>query len=105
MLGIIQASRRYSPERGSFRPYARNYANGEVFHFLRDKGFLIKTPPSWRDVYARGKKLIRLGAPPLEVPDKLGISQERWAEIAEACSQKVISYETIGHAEAPSIDY
>jgi hypothetical protein len=58
MLGIIQAARRYSPERGSFRPYARTYANGEVYHYLRDKGFLIKvqglleviprsSPPSW----------------------------------------------------------
>jgi DNA-directed RNA polymerase specialized sigma subunit len=105
MLGIIQASRRYSPERGSFRPYARNYANGEVFHFLRDKGFLIKAPPSWRDVYARGKKLIRLGAPPSEVHERLGISKARWAEIADACNQKIISYETISRAEALSIDY
>lgn len=38
LLGIIQAARRYSPERGSFRPYARTYANGEVYHYLRDKG-------------------------------------------------------------------
>ena len=30
MLGILQAARRYSPERGSFRPYARTYANGEI---------------------------------------------------------------------------
>ena len=42
MLGILQAARRYSPERGSFRPYARTYANGEVYHHLRDKGFLIR---------------------------------------------------------------
>jgi DNA-directed RNA polymerase specialized sigma subunit len=30
MLGILQAARRYSPERGSFRLYARTYANGEA---------------------------------------------------------------------------
>jgi hypothetical protein len=28
MLGILQTARRFSPERGSFRPYARTYANG-----------------------------------------------------------------------------
>ncbi|MEI7666739.1 MAG: sigma factor, partial [Synechococcaceae cyanobacterium ELA263] len=57
MMGIIEASRRYSPERGLFRPYARTYANGEVYHFLRDKGFLIKVPASWRELHARGLKL------------------------------------------------
>ena len=36
MVGIILAARRYVPERGNFRPFARRYANGEVHHFLRD---------------------------------------------------------------------
>jgi hypothetical protein len=71
-LGIIQAARRYSPERGSFRPYARTYANGEVYHFLRDKGFLIKVPVSWRELYARGQKLIRLRTAAVEIPERLG---------------------------------
>jgi RNA polymerase sigma factor (sigma-70 family) len=92
MLGIIQAARRYSPERGSFRPYARTYANGEVYHYLRDKGFLIKVPASWRELYARGQKLIRLGAPAEEIPMLLAIDTEKWMSIASACSQVVISW-------------
>mgnify|MGYP001599126922 CR=1 FL=1 len=91
MLGILQAARRYSPERGSFRPYARTYANGEVFHYLRDKGFLIKVPASWRELFARGQKLIRLGTPVVELHERLGISQERWGEIVVACSQRVVA--------------
>ena len=91
MLGIIQAARRYSPERGSFRPYARNYANGEVYHYLRDKGFLIKVPASWRELHARGLKLMRLGNEAADVPDHLRISPERWREIVEACSQRVVA--------------
>jgi hypothetical protein len=90
MLGIIQAARRYSPERGSFRPYARTYANGEVYHYLRDKGFLIKVPASWRELYARGQKLVRLGTTTVEIPEKLGVSMERWHEITVACSQRVV---------------
>jgi hypothetical protein len=93
MLGIIQAARRYSPERGSFRPYARTYANGEVYHYLRDKGFLIKVPASWRELYARGQKLMRLGTAPAEVPERLGVSAERWREIVVACSQRVVAWE------------
>ena len=89
MLGIIQAARRYSPERGSFRPYARTYANGEVYHYLRDKGFLIKVPASWRELHARGQKLLRLGIEMSKLLERLGISVERWQEIAIACSAQV----------------
>ena len=45
MVGIILAARNYVPERGNVRPFAHRYANGEVHHFLRDRGFLIKVPP------------------------------------------------------------
>ncbi len=93
MLGIIQAARRYSPERGSFRPYARTYANGEVYHYLRDKGFLIKVPASWRELYARGQKMLRLGIPAGELPERLGIRPDRWGEIMAACSQRVVALE------------
>jgi hypothetical protein len=93
MLGIIQAARRYSPERGSFRPYARTYANGEVYHYLRDKGFLIKVPASWRELHARGLKLMRSGVDAAEVPGRLGVSVNRWLEIVEACGQRVVAME------------
>jgi hypothetical protein len=93
MLGILQAARRYSPERGSFRPYARTYANGEVYHYLRDKGFLIKVPASWRELHARGQKFLRLGTAASEIPERLGLSVERWREIVVACSQRVVAWE------------
>ena len=95
MLGILQAARRYSRERGSFRPYARTYANGEVYHYLRDKGFLIKVPASWRELYARGQKLLRLGTAAAEVPARLGISAERWIGVSNACEIKIISRDLI----------
>ena len=93
MLGIIQAARRYSPERGAFRPYARTYANGEVYHYLRDKGFLIKVPASWRELYARGQKMLRLGTPAAEISDRLAVSAKRWREIVEACGQWVVEFD------------
>jgi DNA-directed RNA polymerase specialized sigma subunit len=93
MLGILQAARRYSPERGAFRPFARTYANGEVYHYLRDKGFLIKVPSSWRELFARGQKLLRLGTTAGELHERLGISRERWQEITLACGQRVVMLE------------
>ena len=91
MVGIILAARRYVPERGNFRPFARRYANGEVHHFLRDRGFLIKVPPSWRELHARGRKLQGAGVPREWVAQQLGVNQSRWEEIERACSVGVVS--------------
>ena len=99
MLGVIQAARRYSPERGSFRPYARTYANGEVYHYLRDKGFLIKVPASWRELYARGQKMLRLGRTASEIPTRLGVCPQRWGEICLACSQRAVAIDLADPAE------
>jgi RNA polymerase sigma-B factor len=90
MMGIIQASRRYIPEQGDFRKYARTYANGEVYHFLRDKGFPIKVPPSWREKYSKGKRLLENGRTLESTIRSLGVSIGRWQEIALACTQKVV---------------
>ncbi len=92
VIGLLKAAARFdgTGER-SFRPYARTYANGEITHYLRDHGFAIKVPPSWRDLYASGQKLLREGLPPHGVPERLGISTERWREIQEACSITVIA--------------
>ena len=91
MLGVLQASRRYSPERGTFRTFARTYANGEVYHYLRDKGFLISVPGRWRELHARGQKLLRQGATPTDVAQQLGLTPRRWAEITTACSVRVVA--------------
>ena len=72
MVTIILAARLYLRERGDFRPFARRYANGEVHHFLRDRGFLIKVPPSWRELHARGRKLQGAGVPREAVAQRLG---------------------------------
>jgi DNA-directed RNA polymerase specialized sigma subunit len=102
VIGLLQAARRYSPERGPFRPYGRTYANGEVYHYLRDKGFLIKVPASWRELHARGQRLQQLGTPPAEIPQRLGLSSERWGRIVLACSQRVVAFEGGGEARADS---
>ena len=90
MVGIILAARRYAPERGGFRPFVRRYANGEVHHFLRDRGFLIKVPPSWRELHARGRKLQGAGVAREAVAQRLGVDERRWEEIERACSVGVV---------------
>ena len=92
MIGLIKAARRYDPSRGPFRPYGRTYANGEITHFLRDNGFLLKVPPTWREIHARGQRLLTSGVAVAEMLEQIGISREQWTQIANACSVRVIAF-------------
>ncbi len=92
MIGLIKAARRYDPSRGPFRPYGRTYANGEITHFLRDNGFLLKVPPTWRELHARGQRLLTSGVGVLEMLETTGISREQWIQIVDACSVRVVAF-------------
>jgi DNA-directed RNA polymerase sigma subunit (sigma70/sigma32) len=91
MISLIKAARRYEPSRGPFWPYGRTYANGEITHFLRDNGFLVKVPPTWREHHARGQRLLSSGVGVTEMLNKLGLSRQQWVEIVEACSVRVVA--------------
>ena len=98
MIGLLKAALRFDGSGGrQFRPYGRTFANGEITHYLRDHGYAIKVPPTWRDLYASGQKLLRQGVDAAEVPGRLGIRAERWQEICGACSVRVVAFE-IGEA-------
>ncbi|MEN9540610.1 MAG: hypothetical protein RLZZ459_701, partial [Cyanobacteriota bacterium] len=43
-------------------------------------------------------KLLRQGTPADQIPALLGLSLERWAEIAAACSVRVVAM-GVGHGE------
>jgi len=92
MIGLLKAALRFDGSGGrQFRPYGRTFANGEITHYLRDHGYAIKVPPTWRDLYASGQKLLRQGVEASEVPGRLGIGVERWQEICGACSVRVVA--------------
>ena len=92
MIGLIKAARRYDPSRGPFRPYGRTYANGEITHFLRDNGFMLKVPPTWRELHARGQRLLTSGVGVAEMLERLEISREQWMQIVDACSVRVVAF-------------
>ena len=92
MIGLIKAARRYDPSRGPFRPYGRTYANGEITHFLRDSGFLLKVPPTWRELNARGQRLLTSGVGVDEMLERIGISRAQWIQIVDACSARVVAF-------------
>jgi DNA-directed RNA polymerase sigma subunit (sigma70/sigma32) len=92
MIGLIKAARRYDPSRGPFRPYGRTYANGEITHFLRDNGFLLKVPPTWREIHARGQRLLTSGVGVGEMLERIGISRAQWIQVVDACSVRVVAF-------------
>jgi len=103
-IGLIKASRRYDDKRinnskSNFIAYARPFVNGEITHYLRDKGFLITVPGRWRELHVRGQKLIRAGTRAEKIPDLLGITPMRWAEIVEACAVRVVAMNQIADEE------
>jgi len=101
-LGLIKAARRYEPGRGPFRPYARTFANGEITHWLRDHGFLIKVPPTWRELHVRGQRLLQQGLPASELPAQLGLTAAQWQDIVLGCSQRVVAYDSAATADDTS---
>jgi DNA-directed RNA polymerase sigma subunit (sigma70/sigma32) len=95
MIGLIKAARRYDPSRGPFRPYGRTYANGEITHFLRDNGFLLKVPPTWREIHARGQRLLTSGVGVEEMLERIGMSRLQWIQIVDACSVQVVAFPVV----------
>lgn len=103
-IGLIKASIRYDDKRinnskSNFIAYARPFVNGEINHYLRDKGFLISVPGRWRELHARGQKLIREVTRKDLIPELLGLTAIRWAEIVEACAVRVIAMNQIAEEE------
>jgi len=92
MIGLIKAARRYDPSRGPFRPFGRTYADGEITHFLRDNGFLLKVPPTWREIHGRGQRLLTSGVGVEEMLERIGIRREQWIQIVDACSVRVVAF-------------
>jgi hypothetical protein len=66
------------------------FANGEVHHLLQDRGLLIKMPPSWRELHARGRTLQGADVAREAVARRLGVDERRWEEIELACSVGVV---------------
>jgi DNA-directed RNA polymerase specialized sigma subunit len=103
-IGLIKASRRYDINRPGRSPnhfiaYARPFVNGEITHYLRDKGFLISVPGRWRELHVRGQKLLREGTPANQISALLGVSVEQWSEISAACSVRVVAMGVVDQTE------
>jgi RNA polymerase sigma-B factor len=97
-LGLIRAIERFNPHQGcAFSSFAIPYIRGEMLHYLRDKGSVMRIPRRWQELYARGKKLrkqltVSLGRPPqeTELAQALGVPLQEWSECQLALQNRLM---------------
>ena len=97
-LGLIRAIERFNPHKGNaFSSFAIPYIRGEMLHYLRDKGSVMRIPRRWQELYTRGKRLrkqltVELGRLPrdVEVAEALGVSIESWSECQLAVQNRLM---------------
>ncbi len=87
-IGLIRAIERFNPYQGcAFSSFAMPYIRGEMLHYLRDKGSLVKIPRSWQEIQRQGRRVTKeltltLGRLPkdAEIAQALQISLKQWLE-------------------------
>lgn len=87
-IGLIRAIERFNPAQGcAFSSFAMPYIRGEILHFLRDKGSLVKMPRRWQELQRKGHRVTKeltlmLGRLPndAEISQMLRVSLKEWQE-------------------------
>lgn len=87
-IGLIRAIERFVPQQNrAFSSFAVPYIRGEMLHFLRDKGSVVKIPRRWQELQQEGQRVskelaITLGRFPkdAEIAQALQVSLKDWQE-------------------------
>ena len=97
-LGLINAIERFNPHQGcAFSSFAIPYIRGEMLHYLRDKGSVMRIPRRWQELYNRGKKLRQQlttnwerTPTDQELAQALKVSLEEWHECELAIQNRML---------------
>ncbi|MEL7225915.1 MAG: RNA polymerase sigma factor SigF [Cyanobacteria bacterium J06576_12] len=95
-LGLIRAIERFDLQKGfAFSSFAIPYIRGEIQHYLRDKGTVVRIPRRWQTLQNQSARAIRqlqsdLNRRPSdqEVAAELDISVEEWQQVRIASSNR-----------------
>jgi RNA polymerase sigma-B factor len=96
-IGLIRAIERFDPQQGcAFSSFAVPYIRGEILHFLRDKGSVVRIPRRWQELQKKGQKVrselfLTLGRYPRdeEIAQALDVSTEEWFESKAATQNRL----------------
>ena len=115
-MGLINAVDLYDPDRGvQFSTYATHLVDGQIRHYLRDKGKLIKQPAWVQELASKIHKASEtltqeLDRPPglAEIAERVGTDQDNVKRILEAGERsKVASLDSVtsdDDGQGPAID-
>ena len=111
-IGLIRAIERFNPHQGcAFSSFAVPYIRGEMLHFLRDRGSIVKIPRLWQELQKEGQKVRKvlsqeLGRQPrdTEIAEGMNIPLDEWRASKLAAKNRLpLSLDaTIGqHIDSP----
>jgi RNA polymerase sigma-B factor len=88
-MGLIHAIERFQFEQGyAFSSFAVPYIRGEILHYLRDRGGMIKVPRRWQDMQRDGQRIkaeltktLQRQPTDREIAEAMGISLNEWCQV------------------------
>ncbi|NEP17466.1 MAG: RNA polymerase sigma factor SigF [Leptolyngbya sp. SIO4C1] len=97
-LGLIRAIERFDIAKGyAFSSFAIPYIRGEIQHYLRDKGAIVRIPRRWQALQHQSAKVIRqlqenLDRKPtdFEVARELSITVAEWQDVKLASRNRML---------------
>lgn len=113
-LGLVRGCRKFNPRMrnprvpGAFIKLSTRacpFIRGEVMHFVRDRGFMIRLPNAWRENWPRVRRLREDGLNAQQIEAITGISEADQEEMAAGMSGCHDLHEELhgGMADAPQI--
>ena len=85
--GLCKAALGFETERGH-RPssYIVPKVKGELLHYLRDTGFLLRISHRMRELWFKARPSLEQGAGDAAIAEQLGITLHDWLEVRRACA-------------------
>lgn len=92
--GLCQAAARYdakllneeTQKPMKFSSLAVPYIRGSILHYIRDKTYSMRLTHKMRELWLKGRKLVRRGMTDLEISKELDIDIKEWQDTKTACS-------------------
>jgi RNA polymerase sigma-B factor len=92
--GLCQAAARYDAELINedtnkpmkFSSLAVPYIRGSILHYIRDKTYSMRLTHKMRELWLKGRKLVRKGMTDIEICKELDIDIKEWQDTKTACS-------------------
>ena len=85
--GLCKAALGFEAERGH-RPssYIVPKVKGELLHYLRDTGFLLRISHRMRELWFKARPSLHQGVGDAVIAEQLGIALHDWLEVRRACA-------------------